>query len=190
MGGVPPLGYQAQDGKLLVIEGEAKIVRINFRRYAVLGSVRVLKEELEARGVKSKWWTTASGRRVRGKPFSRGASYLMLQNRLYRGEIPSQGTVSPRRTHGDHRSAFQAQLASATPAPALVSRACSPGCVRRRRQSDGADPCDQEGDALPLLCLATADHRSDRAILLSAHPSRENRASGDQPVAPKRFKWR
>jgi DNA invertase Pin-like site-specific DNA recombinase len=29
MGGVPPLGYRAQDGKLLVIESEAEIVRVS-----------------------------------------------------------------------------------------------------------------------------------------------------------------
>jgi DNA invertase Pin-like site-specific DNA recombinase len=87
MGGIPPLGYRPQDGKLVVIESEAEIVRAIFRRYAELGSVRLLKNELEVRGIKSKSWTTVSGRRVGGKPFSRGALYLILQNRLYRGEI-------------------------------------------------------------------------------------------------------
>src|SRR5690348_14321254 len=81
MGGVPPLGYRAQDGKLFMIESEAEIVCMIFRRYAELGSVRLLKDELEARGIKSKSWTTISGRRVGGKPLSRGALYLMLQNR-------------------------------------------------------------------------------------------------------------
>jgi len=118
MGGVPPLGYRAQDGKLLVIESEAKIVCAIFRRYAELGSVRLLKDELEARGIKSKSWTTASGRRVGGKPFSRGALYLMLQNRLYRGEIVHKGQSHP----GEHTpiidqllwDAVQAQLAANT----------------------------------------------------------------------------
>jgi site-specific DNA recombinase len=58
-------------------------VRFIFRRYAELGSVRLLKDELEAQSVRSKLRTTASGR----KPFARGALYLMLQNRIYRGEI-------------------------------------------------------------------------------------------------------
>src|SRR6201982_3984184 len=115
MGGIPPLGYRAQDGKLLVIESEAEIVRSIFRRYAALGSVRLLKEELEARGIKSKSWTTISGRRVGGNPFSRGALYLMLQNRLYRGEIVHKGQSYP----GEHTpiidrpswDAVQAQLA-------------------------------------------------------------------------------
>src|SRR6201986_789330 len=86
MGGVPPLGYRVQDRKLIVVEGEAEIVRCIFRRYAELGSVRLLKDELEARGIKSKSWTSASGRLQGGKPFARGALYLMLQNRIYRGE--------------------------------------------------------------------------------------------------------
>src|SRR5437763_8123194 len=98
MGGIPPLGYRAQDGKLLMIESEAEIVRMIFRRYAELGSVRLLKDELEAQAIKSKSWTTASGRRVGGKPFSRGALYLMLQNRLYRGEIAHKGQSHP----GEH----------------------------------------------------------------------------------------
>jgi DNA invertase Pin-like site-specific DNA recombinase len=95
MGGIPPLGYRAQDGKLPVIESEAEIVRDILRRYAELGSVRLLKEVLDARGIKSKSWTTVSGRHVGGKPFSRGALYLILQNRLYRGEIVHKGQSHP-----------------------------------------------------------------------------------------------
>jgi site-specific DNA recombinase len=116
MGGVPPLGYEAQDGKLLVIESEAEIVCDIFRRYVALGSVRLLKDELEAQGIKSKSWTTVSGRRVGGKPFSRGALYHVLQNRLYRGEIVHKGQFHP----GEHTpiidqllwDAVQAQLAA------------------------------------------------------------------------------
>jgi DNA invertase Pin-like site-specific DNA recombinase len=47
MGGVPPLGYGVQDQKLVTIDGEADTVRLVFRRYAELGSVRLLKAELE-----------------------------------------------------------------------------------------------------------------------------------------------
>jgi site-specific DNA recombinase len=87
MGGVPPLGYRVQDRKLIIVDGEAEIVRFIFRRYAELGSVRLLKDELEARGIKSKLRTSASGRISGGKLFSRGALYLILQNRVYRGQI-------------------------------------------------------------------------------------------------------
>ena len=116
MGGVPPLGYGVQDRKLVMIDREADAVRLIFRRYAELGSVRLLKSELEARGIKSKSWTSASGRLVGGKPFSRGALYLMLQNRTYLGEIVHKNQFHP----GEHTplvdqplwDAVQAQLAS------------------------------------------------------------------------------
>jgi DNA invertase Pin-like site-specific DNA recombinase len=87
MGGVPPLGYRARNCKLIIVEGEAEIARFIFRRYAELGSVRLLKDDLEARGIKSKSWTSASGRISGGKPFTRGALYLILRNRIYQGEI-------------------------------------------------------------------------------------------------------
>jgi hypothetical protein len=37
-----------------------------------------LKDELEARRIDSRSWTSASGRLVGGKPFSRGALYLIF----------------------------------------------------------------------------------------------------------------
>src|SRR5215472_13924034 len=118
MGGVPPLGYRVEDRKLVVIDSEAEIVRAIFRRYAELGSVRLLKDELEARGINSKAWTSASGRPIGGKPFSRGALYLILQNRAYLGEIVHNGRSHP----GEHSpiieqtlwDTVQAQLASNT----------------------------------------------------------------------------
>ena len=54
MGGTVPLGYDPKDRKLLVNETEAKVVRHVFRRYVALGSVRELKDELDADGVISK----------------------------------------------------------------------------------------------------------------------------------------
>src|SRR5215813_1069207 len=95
MGGVPPLGYRVQNRKLVIVDGEAEIVRSIFRGYAELGSVRLLRDALEARGIKSKSWTSASGRLIGGKPFSRGALYLILRNRTYRGEIVHKGQSHP-----------------------------------------------------------------------------------------------
>src|SRR5882757_8251207 len=118
MGGVPPLGYRAQDRKLVVVDSEAEIVRLIFRRYAELGSVRLLKDELEARSIQSKLRKSASGRFSGGKPFARGALYLMLQNRIYRGEIVynQQSYLGEREPIIDQPlwDAVQAQLASNT----------------------------------------------------------------------------
>ncbi len=98
MGGVPPLGYQAQDRKLVVVDSEAEIVRFIFRRYVELGSVQLLKDELEARNIRSKLRTSGAGRMSGGKPFARGALYLMLQNGIYRGEIVHKEQSHP----GEH----------------------------------------------------------------------------------------
>src|SRR5438874_8187180 len=98
MGGVPPLGYEPRDRKLAVVESEAETVRHIFQRYAALGSVLLLQQELEALGITSKRWTSASGRLWGGKPIARGALYLMLQNRVYRGEIMHKDQAYP----GEH----------------------------------------------------------------------------------------
>jgi len=87
MGGVPPLGYECRDHKLTVIPAEAETIQHIFRRYAALGSVRLLQQELDGAGIRSKSWVSSSGRSWGGKPLARGALYLMLKNRIYRGEI-------------------------------------------------------------------------------------------------------
>lgn len=93
MGGQPALGYDVRDRKLVVNETEAQRVRHIFRRYRELGSVRLLKAELDADGVISKQRTAANGSPYGGQPFSRGALYLMLSNRLYRGQIVHKGSA-------------------------------------------------------------------------------------------------
>jgi len=92
MGGVPPLGYRAQDGKLIIVEGEAETVRFIFRRYAELGSVRLLKDELDARSIQSTLRTSAAGRLRGGKPFARGALFDAAKPDLSRRDRP-QGAI-------------------------------------------------------------------------------------------------
>src|SRR5712692_2621243 len=109
MGGVPPLGYAVRDRKLIVVESEAETVRHIFRRYAALGSVRLLTAELEADGIAGKSWTSASGRSWGGKPIGRGALYVMLQNRIYRGETVHKNETYP----GEHQAIIDPALWSA-----------------------------------------------------------------------------
>ena len=99
MGGLPPLGYDVKNRKLVVNEEEARTVRHIFHRYIELRSVRALKEELEAAGIRSKRRLLANGTPFGGQKLSRGALYLMLQNRIYRGEITHKGNAYP----GEHQ---------------------------------------------------------------------------------------
>jgi site-specific DNA recombinase len=98
MGGLPPLGYDVKDRKLVVDDDEARIVLHIFRRYLALKSVRALKTELEEAGIRSKRRTYSDGTCCGGQKLSRGALYLMLQNRVYRGEVTHKGNVYP----GEH----------------------------------------------------------------------------------------
>jgi site-specific DNA recombinase len=93
MGGLPPLGYDVCDRKLVVNEYEAQTVLGIFRRYVELRSVRALKAELDADGIRSKHRTFADGTVYGGHTLSRGALYLMLQNRIYRGDITHKGSA-------------------------------------------------------------------------------------------------
>src|SRR4051812_4551776 len=68
MGGMPPLGYRCRDHKLLVVPREAETVQHIFRRYAALGSVRLLEQDLRESGIRSKQWTSSTGRSWGGKP--------------------------------------------------------------------------------------------------------------------------
>ncbi|MEQ8321897.1 MAG: recombinase family protein [Rhodospirillales bacterium] len=95
MGGVPPLGYEADNRKLVVIEDEAERVRYIFRRYLELGSVLSLKDVLVAEGIVSKVRVSETGKQTGGVPFNRGALYHLLQNRIYLGEITHKGACYP-----------------------------------------------------------------------------------------------
>jgi site-specific DNA recombinase len=100
MGGLPSLGYDVKDRKLIVNKTEAETVRHIFRRYIELKSVRELKEDLDGDGIVSKIRTASDGGRYGGQPLARGAIYLMLQNRIYRGEIVHKDKSYP----GEHEA--------------------------------------------------------------------------------------
>jgi site-specific DNA recombinase len=95
MGGMPPLGYDVKNRKLVVNEDEACIVVDIYRRYLALKSVHALRDALADAGIKSKRRTRSDGATYGGQKLSRGALYLILQNRLYRGEIPHKGNSYP-----------------------------------------------------------------------------------------------
>ena len=106
MGGLPSLGYDVQNRKLVVNEEEAGTVVHIFRRYVELRSVRALQAELDAAGIRSKRRILADGTPFGGQKLSRGALYLMLQNRIYRGEITHKGNAYP----GEHPAIIEKEL--------------------------------------------------------------------------------
>src|ERR1700676_4179940 len=91
MGGLVPLGYEVRDRQLVINEAEATTVRHIFTRYCEFGSVRLLKEELDRNGVRSKIRVSKDGVESGGQAFSRGALYTLLRNPIYVGEIRHKG---------------------------------------------------------------------------------------------------
>jgi DNA invertase Pin-like site-specific DNA recombinase len=129
MGGRLPLGYDGGDHVLVVNPPEADTVRMIFRRYLELGSVRNLMGELHDEGVRSKVWTTRKGRVLGGEFFTRGALYHLLQNRHYRGEIVHKDQAFP----GQHPAIVDQATFDAVQLQLAENR------VERRRRSEARD---------------------------------------------------
>ncbi len=87
MGGTVPIGYDVRERKLMVNQSEAKTVQLVFERYLELGSVRLLKNDLDRREIISATKPSRKGNARGGKPFSRGALYNLLSNPIYVGDI-------------------------------------------------------------------------------------------------------
>jgi len=98
MGGVPPMGYEARDKKLVVNKDEAAVVEHIYRRYGELGCISELVRELKAQGCQTKRYVAASGRVSGGRPFSRGHVHRILTKRIYLGEVVHNGVTYP----GEH----------------------------------------------------------------------------------------
>jgi len=95
MGGVTPLGYQAENHKLIFRPDEARTVGLIFKRYRELGSVRLLKDDLDRQGIRSKIRIYEDGARAGGQSFSRGALNALLSNPIYIGEIRHKALRHP-----------------------------------------------------------------------------------------------
>jgi len=93
MGGLPPLGYDARDRKLVVNETEAETVHALYRLYLDLGSVREVATRATDLGLRTKSRIGPRGRATGGGPFTRGHLYRLLANPLYLGLVRHRGAV-------------------------------------------------------------------------------------------------
>ena len=103
MGGTPPLGYDLRDRHLVVNKAEAETVRLIFRLYIELKTLRRVREELDRKSVLSKQWASRGGVRHGGYAFGRGALYHLLANPIYVGEIRHKSVTYP----GQHEAIIE-----------------------------------------------------------------------------------
>src|ERR1035441_141353 len=61
VGGTLPFGYEMKDGKIAIVEEEAELVRLIFRRYLELGSVNELLRDLRERNIRTKTRQLSTG---------------------------------------------------------------------------------------------------------------------------------
>jgi len=178
MGGVVPLGYEVCDRRVVIDEREAETVRDIFRRYLELGCVRLLKEDLDGRGVLSKRRTSRSGVASGGHSFSRGALYALLANPLYVGEIRHKHLRHP----GQHQAIVDRAVWARTQQQLQAHR------VRTKRHAANCEKSpligrlvDENGDGL------TPSHARKGEREYRYYVSRPFPARGDMPT---RRGWR
>ncbi len=106
MGGVPPLGYDVRDRRLVANEKEAGLVRLIFARFLQLGSATELARELRKTGHSTKSWVTQDGKHRPGKPIDKGAIYKILNNRIYLGEAVHKRVSHP----GEHEPIVEQEI--------------------------------------------------------------------------------
>jgi DNA invertase Pin-like site-specific DNA recombinase len=95
VGGTLPFGYEMKDGKIAIVEEEAELVRLIFRRYLELGSVNELLRDLRERNIRTRTKQLSTGATRGGIPFGRGALYYVLSNHFYIGEVKYKNEILP-----------------------------------------------------------------------------------------------
>ena len=78
VGGPLPLGYEMKDEKVVVVEEEAKRVRLIYRRYLELSGVNELVRDLKQRNIRTKARLLVNGATRGGIPFQRGTLFYLL----------------------------------------------------------------------------------------------------------------
>ena len=156
MGGTVALGYDVTDHRLVINPAEAETVKGIFQRYLELRSVRLLKDDLDRRGIISKIRLSRNGNRSGGKAFSRGALYELLSNPVYIGEIRHRQERHP----GQHKPIVERELWE------QAQRQLRDQAARFRRRATKAGPSplagklfDEDGECLYAAGAAKGERR-------------------------------
>ncbi|MGV1045319.1 recombinase family protein [Limnohabitans sp.] len=98
MGGVPPLGYDVVDRKLVVNKQEAALVRRFFTDLPRVKSMTMLVQQLRMEGVQTKSWVAQTGNDRVGKLIDKSSLYKIVNNPTYYGVVQFKGELYP----GEH----------------------------------------------------------------------------------------
>jgi site-specific DNA recombinase len=95
MGATVPLGYAADGRSLKITEPDAAVIRTIFDLYREHRNVRLVKEAVDAKDLKTPVRTLISGRVKGGAAFSYGHVHYILTNPVYAGRIRHHANVYP-----------------------------------------------------------------------------------------------
>ena len=90
IGGIPPLGYDVIDGKLVVNETEAETVRRIFNTYMISTGMSDCRLRLIDMGIRGKTWTTNKGQQKGGTIIATSSLDRILKNPVYIGKIANK----------------------------------------------------------------------------------------------------
>jgi hypothetical protein len=99
MGATVPLGYTADGRSLKIAEPDAEVIRTIYRLYLRHRNTRIVKEAIDAMGLKTPVRTLISGRVKGGASFSYGHVHYILTNPVYAGRIRHHAKVYPGQLH-------------------------------------------------------------------------------------------
>ena len=162
MGGPTPIGYVVKEKKLIIDPNGAETVRQIYEQYAVLGSVRKLKEHLDHIGLVTKHRSRKDGTPTGGKSFGRGHLQWILTNPIYAGLMTHKGNIS----QGQHEAIIARDMWDAT--QLLMSKKAP-----RERKDYNSDPIPNinKTTSSALLSGILFDETGDRVT-----PSHANKA--------------
>jgi site-specific DNA recombinase len=106
VGGMPLLGYNVVDSKLVVDPDEAEQVRQIFGLYLEHEGLLPVVEELEARRWRTKRWTTGKGTVRGGRVFDKNSLWYLLTNITYVGRLRYKEEVH----EGEHEAIIDGDL--------------------------------------------------------------------------------
>jgi site-specific DNA recombinase len=95
MGGIPPLGYDVKDRRLVVNEAEAAIVREIFEGFGKLRSITNVVYQVREKGYRTKTYTSQKGNVREGRLMDKGYIYRVINNPIYVGQIVHKDEIHP-----------------------------------------------------------------------------------------------
>lgn len=96
VGGMPFLGYDLIDKKLIVNHPEAKMVREIFKLYFEGYGLTELVAKLHSKGWRMKLWEAKNGRMMGGGAFTKMSIYRILTNWSYLGKVTHKDPYNPK----------------------------------------------------------------------------------------------